>query len=74
MEPLFFLRVNVYPRRFTPPGGRLIEAIDRDFGSFENFQLEFKKAALTRFGSVGLGYAATQARCLFAVLLTRTTP
>ncbi len=47
----FFWDSMCIPEDSTPPGGRLIEAIDRDFGSFENFQLEFKKAALTRFGS-----------------------
>lgn len=31
--------------------GRLKEAIERDFGSVENFQAEFEKAAATRFGS-----------------------
>lgn len=31
--------------------GELKEAIERDFGSFENFQAEFEKAAATRFGS-----------------------
>ena len=33
------------------PGGTLAKAIDRDFGSFENFKDEFCKAAATRFGS-----------------------
>ena len=33
------------------PEGALAEAIDRDFGSFENFKDEFSKAAATRFGS-----------------------
>ena len=33
------------------PDGALAEAIDRDFGSFENFKDEFSKAAATRFGS-----------------------
>lgn len=33
------------------PGGKLIEAINRDFGSFENMKSEFNKAAATRFGS-----------------------
>ena len=47
----FFWESMCIPEDSTPPGGRLIEAIDRDFGSFENFQVEFKKAALTRFGS-----------------------
>ena len=47
----FFWESMCAPEDSTPPGGRLIEAIKRDFGSFENFQAEFKKAALTRFGS-----------------------
>jgi superoxide dismutase, Fe-Mn family len=33
------------------PTGTLAAAIDAKFGSFENLQAEFKKAALTRFGS-----------------------
>lgn len=33
------------------PSGSLSEAIDAAFGSFEEFKSEFKKAALTRFGS-----------------------
>jgi Fe-Mn family superoxide dismutase len=33
------------------PSGSLSEAIDSAFGSFEEFKSEFKKAALTRFGS-----------------------
>jgi Fe-Mn family superoxide dismutase len=33
------------------PKGELKELIDRDFGSFEGFIAEFKKAALGRFGS-----------------------
>ena len=33
------------------PEGALAEAIDRDFGSFDNFKDEFSKAAATRFGS-----------------------
>ncbi|MEA4815922.1 MAG: superoxide dismutase [Lachnospiraceae bacterium] len=36
------------------PIGNLKEAIDSQFGSFENFKSEFKKAALSIFGS---GYA-----------------
>lgn len=35
----------------TTLGGALKEAIVRDFGSVENFQAEFEKAATTRFGS-----------------------
>ena len=33
------------------PSGSLADAIDRDFGSFENFKNSFSKAAATRFGS-----------------------
>ena len=33
------------------PSGSLAEAIDRDFGSFENFKDSFSKAAATQFGS-----------------------
>jgi Fe-Mn family superoxide dismutase len=33
------------------PSGPLSEAIDSAFGSFEEFKSEFKKAALSRFGS-----------------------
>ena len=33
------------------PEGKLLEAINRDFGSFENMKSEFNKAAATRFGS-----------------------
>ena len=33
------------------PSGSLAQAIDRDFGSFENFKDSFSKAAATQFGS-----------------------
>ncbi|MFA8433740.1 MAG: superoxide dismutase [Marinifilaceae bacterium] len=33
------------------PQGELLQAIESDFGSFENFKDEFSKAAATRFGS-----------------------
>ena len=33
------------------PEGKLLEAINKDFGSFENMKSEFNKAAATRFGS-----------------------
>ncbi|MEC7083357.1 MAG: superoxide dismutase [Bacteroidota bacterium] len=33
------------------PSGSLAEAIDRDFGSFENFKNAFSNAAATQFGS-----------------------
>jgi Fe-Mn family superoxide dismutase len=33
------------------PEGELLEAINRDFGSFDEFQKQFSSAAATRFGS-----------------------
>lgn len=37
------------------PTGELAEAIDRDFGSFEEFKAQFAKAGATRLDLVGLG-------------------
>ena len=42
---------SMSPNGGGAPAGALAEAIDRDFGSFENFKDEFSKAAATRFGS-----------------------
>ncbi len=42
---------NLSPNGGGEPAGELMEAINRDFGSFENFKSEFTKAATTRFGS-----------------------
>jgi len=42
---------SMSPNGGGQPSGALGEAIDRDFGSFENFKNEFSKAAATRFGS-----------------------
>ena len=36
---------------FLNQEGKLLEAINKDFGSFENMKSEFNKAAATRFGS-----------------------
>ena len=42
---------SMSPNGGGAPEGSFAEAIDRDFGSFENFKDEFSKAAATRFGS-----------------------
>lgn len=39
------------PEQAGVPGGKLAMAIDRDFGSFNDFKVKFKEAALGRFGS-----------------------
>jgi len=46
----FFWKVMT-PTRGTSPSGNLKAAIDRDFGSFENFKSRFKQTALDTFGS-----------------------
>ena len=42
---------SMSPNGGGKPSGKIAEAIDKCFGSFENFQDEFSKAATTRFGS-----------------------
>jgi len=42
---------NMSPNGGGKPEGKLAEAIDRDFGSFDNFKETFNKAAAGRFGS-----------------------
>ena len=39
------------PKADNAPTGKIIEAIERDFGSFEAFKEEFQKAGATLFGS-----------------------
>lgn len=46
----FFWKVMT-PERGTAPSGDLRTALDRDFGSFEDFKSDFKQAALDTFGS-----------------------
>lgn len=52
------LNHNMYFTQFAPlnagshtPHGRILEAITRDFGSLENFKLEFEQKGATLFGS-----------------------
>jgi Fe-Mn family superoxide dismutase len=42
---------SLSPNGGGKPGGRLAEAIDRAFGSFEAFKAEFDKSAIGNFGS-----------------------
>jgi Fe-Mn family superoxide dismutase len=45
----FFLALSPNPK--SAPSGKLAEAIERDFGSFDKFKAEFDKAAAGQFGS-----------------------
>jgi Fe-Mn family superoxide dismutase len=50
------LNHSIYFLSFSPkgggsPSGKLADAINRDFGDFENFKKEFKAAAVSLFGS-----------------------
>ena len=50
----FLYFAGMCPCRSARPSGILAQAMDRDFGSFENWRLEMRAAALGQFGS---GYA-----------------
>lgn len=50
------LNHNLYFTQFTPnkggkPSGKLLEMIEKQFGSFESFKEEFSKSCVTLFGS-----------------------
>lgn len=47
---LYFLQFTPNPKT-NKPSGKLANAIERDFGNFENFQDEMTKAATSLFGS-----------------------
>ena len=42
---------SISPNGGKMPEGELLEKINRDFGSYDNFKVEFKQAATTQFGS-----------------------
>ncbi len=46
-----FYWYGLTPQPSTKPSGELAAAIDRSFGSFEQFAAQFKTAATTKFGS-----------------------
>jgi Fe-Mn family superoxide dismutase len=47
----YFFWTIMAPNAGGQPGGDLAEAINKTFGSFEDFKAKFKEAAVSRFGS-----------------------
>ena len=48
---LYFEQFTPYPPKDNRPGGALAEAINFDFGSFDNFRKMMEDAAVALFGS-----------------------
>ena len=48
---LYFEQFTPYPPKNNIPGGALAEAIDFDFGSFDNFRKMMEEASVALFGS-----------------------
>ncbi|KAH8935293.1 hypothetical protein BDL97_17G021000 [Sphagnum fallax] len=46
-----FFWSSIYPGGGGQPDGEVLELIERDFGSFEEFTKEFKAAGVSQFGS-----------------------
>lgn len=46
-----FYWLSLTPKSSKKPAGKLLKAIDKDFGSFAKFKEEFKEKALSNFGS-----------------------
>ena len=58
------------PQENNIPEGELMEAIDEQFGSFENFKAEFEKAGVTLFGS---GWVWLSAKDNGSLVITQET-
>ena len=61
------------PKADNRPEGKLAEAIERDFGSFDAFKSEFQKAGATLFGSGWVWLSADKAGKL-VITRKRTQP
>lgn len=61
----YFFQFN--PRGLKAPGGRLMERIEKQFGSFEKFQKKFEEAGTAIFGSGWIWLASNPHGELFIV-------
>jgi Fe-Mn family superoxide dismutase len=56
------------------PGGKLLTAIENDFGSFEEFQKKFEEAATTQFGSGWAWLSVDDGKLVVEKLPNQDTP
>ena len=70
LNHVLYFEQFISPKENNEPDGELLEAIDEQFGTFENFKGEFEKAGTTLFGS---GWVWLSAKDNGSLVITQET-